>query len=150
LEVAFTEAGGWDTHVGQGGAQGNLARKLGDLGQALAAFYTDLGDHMSDVTVLTISEFGRTARQNGDGGTDHGHGTVFLTLGGEVAGGKVLGEWPTLAPEALFEHRDLAVTTDFRRVFGEVAQKQLGVPNLSAVFPDYQLAPADFRGVMKG
>jgi uncharacterized protein (DUF1501 family) len=149
LEVAFAEAGGWDTHVGQGGAQGNLSRKLGDLGQALAGFYTDLGDRMSDVTVLTISEFGRTARQNGDGGTDHGHGTVFLTLGGQVAGGKVLGEWPTLAPDALFEGRDLAVTTDFRRVFGEVAQKQLGVANLSAVFPDYKIAPADFRGVMK-
>ncbi len=149
LEVAFAEAGGWDTHVGQGSAQGNLARRLGDLGQALAAFYTDLGDRMSDVTVLTMSEFGRTARQNGDGGTDHGHGTVFLTLGGDVAGGRVLGDWPTLSPEALFENRDLAVTTDFRRVFGEVAQKQLGVANLGAVFPDFKLSPADFRGVMK-
>ena len=149
LEVAFAEAGGWDTHVGQGGAQGNLARRLGELGQSLAAFYTDLGDRMGDVTVLTMSEFGRTARQNGDGGTDHGHGTVFLTMGGQVAGGKVLGDWPTLAPEALFEGRDLAVTTDFRRVFGEVAQKQLAVQNLSAVFPDFQLTPADFRGVMK-
>lgn len=149
LEVAFAEAGGWDTHLGQGGAQGNLARRLGDLGQALAAFYLDLGDHMGDVTVLTMSEFGRTARQNGDGGTDHGHGTVFLTLGGQVAGGRVLGEWPSLAPEALFENRDLAVTTDFRRVFGEVAQKQLGVANLEAVFPDFKLSPADFRGVIK-
>jgi len=149
LEVAFAEAGGWDTHVGQGGAGGNLARKLNDLGQALGAFYLDLGDRMADVTVLTMSEFGRTARQNGSGGTDHGHGTVFLAMGGEVAGGKVLGDWPTLAPDKLNEGRDLAVTTDFRRVFGEVARKQLGVQNLDAVFPDFQVTPADFRGVIK-
>ena len=149
-EVAFAEAGGWDTHVGQGGAQGNLARRLADLGGALAAFYTDLGDRMGDVTVLTMSEFGRTAHQNGDGGTDHGHGTVFLSLGGDVAGGKVLGEWPGLSPDKLNDGRDLAVTTDFRRVFGEVAHKQLGVSDFATVFPDYQLSPRDFRGVMKG
>ncbi len=149
LEVAFAETGGWDTHVGQGGAQGNLARRLTDLGQSLAAFYTDLGDHMSDITVLTMSEFGRTARQNGDGGTDHGHGTCFLTLGGEVAGGKVLGEWPGLSRDKLNEGRDLAVTTDFRRVFGEVAAKQLGVSDLKSVFPEFKLTPRDFRGVMK-
>jgi len=149
LEVAFAEAGGWDTHVGQGGAGGNLARKLGDLGGALNAFYLDLGDRMADVTVLTMSEFGRTARQNGDGGTDHGHGTVFLAMGGDVAGGRVLGDWPTLSEAGLNEGRDLAVTTDFRRVFGEVAQKQMGVRNLSAVFPDFQITPADFRGVIK-
>ena len=149
LEVAFAETSGWDTHVGQGGAQGNLARRLGDLGQALAAFYTDLGDRMGDVTVLTMSEFGRTARQNGDGGTDHGHGTCFLSLGGDVAGGKVLGDWPGLAPEQLNDGRDLAVTTDFRRVFGEVAHKQLGVTDLKTVFPEFQLTTHDFRGVMK-
>ncbi|BCM93791.1 hypothetical protein IAD21_05682 [Abditibacteriota bacterium] len=149
LEVAFAEAGGWDTHVGQGGAQGNLARRLADLGQALAAFYTDLGDRMGDVTVLTMSEFGRTARQNGDGGTDHGHGTCFLTLGGQVAGGKVLGDWPGLAPNQLNDGRDLAVTTDFRRIFGEVANKQLGVTDFKTVFPEYALSPRDFRGVLK-
>jgi len=149
-EVAFAEAGGWDTHVGQGGAQGNLARRLADLGGALAAFYTDLGDRMGDVTVLTMSEFGRTAHQNGDGGTDHGHGTVFLTLGGDVAGGKVLGDWPGLSPDKLNDGRDLAVTTDFRRVFGEVAHKQLGVTDFPTVFPDYKLSARDFRGVMKG
>ncbi len=149
-EVAFAEAGGWDTHVGQGGAQGSLARRLADLGGALAAFYTDLGDRMSDVTVLTMSEFGRTAKQNGDGGTDHGHGTVFLSLGGDVAGGKVLGEWPGLSPDQLNEGRDLAVTTDFRRVFGEVAHKQLGVTDFASVFPDYKFSERDFRGVMNG
>ncbi|RYX82346.1 DUF1501 domain-containing protein [bacterium] len=149
LEVAFAEAGGWDTHVGQGGAQGNLARRLSELGQALAAFYTDLGDRMGDVTVLTMSEFGRTARQNGDGGTDHGHGTCFLALGGDVAGGKVLGEWPGLAPNQLNEGRDLAVTTDFRRIFGEVANKQLGVTDFKSVFPEFSLSARDFRGVLK-
>ncbi len=149
LEVAFAEAGGWDTHVAQGGAGGQLGRKLGDLGAALAAFYADLGDRMGDVTVLTMSEFGRTARQNGDGGTDHGHGTVFLAMGGNVAGGKVLGDWPGLAPDQLNEGRDLAVTTDFRRVFGEVAHKQLGVADLSSVFPNYKISAADFRGVLR-
>lgn len=149
VEVAFAEAGGWDTHVGQGGAQGNLSRRLADLGGALAAFYTDLGDRMGDVTVLTMSEFGRTARQNGDGGTDHGHGTCFLTLGGDVAGGKVLGDWPGLGPNQLNDGRDLAVTTDFRRIFGEVAGKQLGLTDFKTVFPDYALSPRDFRGVLK-
>ncbi len=149
VEVAFAEAGGWDTHVGQGGAQGNLARRLADLGQALAGFYTDLGDKMGDVTVLTMSEFGRTAHQNGDGGTDHGHGTCFLSMGGDVAGGKVLGDWPGLGPNQLNEGRDLAVTTDFRRIFGEVAHKQLGVTDFKTVFPEYDLSTRDFRGVLK-
>ncbi|MDQ3813413.1 MAG: DUF1501 domain-containing protein, partial [Armatimonadota bacterium] len=151
LEIAFAEVGGWDTHVGQGGAQGNLARRLQEFGQGLAALFTDLGDRMADVTILTMSEFGRTVRQNGNGGTDHGHGTCFLTLGGNVNGGKVLGQWPGLAPEQLYENRDLAVTTDFRDVFGEIAQKHLhlGVRELAAVFPAYQSAPTKFRGVLR-
>jgi len=150
LEVAFAEAGGWDTHVNQGGAQGTLARRLGELGQGLAALYADLGDRMADVTILTMSEFGRTVRQNGNGGTDHGHATCFLTLGANVNGGKVLGQWPGLAPEKLYENRDLAVTTDFRDVFGEIAQKHLGVRDLTAVFPGYQSSPTKFRGVLRG
>jgi uncharacterized protein (DUF1501 family) len=149
LEIAFAEMGGWDTHVGQGAATGRLARNLDELGAALAGFWTDLGDKMSDVVVLTMSEFGRTARQNGDGGTDHGHGTCFLAMGGNVKGGQVLGDWPGLAPEQLYENRDLAVTTDFRRVFGELASNHLGIHDLSTVFPGFQVAPKDFRGVLK-
>ena len=104
---------------------------------------------MSDVVILTMSEFGRTARQNGNGGTDHGHATCFLALGGDVGGGKVLGKWPGLAPEQLYEGRDLALTTDFRDVFGEVAQRHLGVRELNAVFPGKTFKTSDFRGVIK-
>jgi uncharacterized protein (DUF1501 family) len=149
LEIAFAEAGGWDTHVNQGNAQGQLGRRLQELGDGLGALWNDLGDRMSDVTILTMSEFGRTARQNGDGGTDHGHGTCFLTLGGNVNGGQVLGQWPGLAPEQLHDGRDLAVTTDFRSVFGEIASKHLGIKDLNDVFPGFEGTPKDFRGVMK-
>lgn len=149
LEIAFAEMGGWDTHVGQGASTGRLARSLDELGAALSGFWTDLGDKMSDVVVLTISEFGRTARQNGDGGTDHGHGTCFLAMGGNVKGGRVLGEWPGLAPEQLYESRDLAVTTDFRRVFGELASSHLGIRDLKGLFPGFSVGPHDFRGIIK-
>ena len=148
-EIAFAETGGWDTHAAQGGAQGQLARRLGDVGQALAAFWADMGDRMDDVTILTMSEFGRTARQNGNGGTDHGHGTCFLALGGAVAGGQVRGQWPGLSPEQLNENRDLAVTTDFRSVFAEVAGRHLGVADLQAVFPGFAADAKDFRGVIR-
>lgn len=149
LEVAFAESGGWDTHVNQGGSQGTLSRRLEEFGQGLKALYLDLGDHMSDVVILTMSEFGRTARQNGGGGTDHGHGTCFFVLGDKVNGGRVLGDWPGLAPEQLYEDRDLAVTTDFRAVFSEVAQQHLRIPNATALFPGYQGTSKDWRGVMK-
>ena len=148
-EIAFAETGGWDTHANQGGSNGQLARRLGDLAQALNAFWLDMGDRMGDVTVLTMSEFGRTARQNGNGGTDHGHGTCFLALGGSVAGGKVRGQWPGLAPEQLYENRDLAVTTDFRNVFGEIAARHMGVKDLQAVFPGFAIDRKNFRGVIK-
>lgn len=149
LEIAFAECGGWDTHASQGAAQGRLGRLLQEFGQALSALYGDLGDRMADITILTMSEFGRTARQNGSGGTDHGHATCFLALGGNVDGGKVRGQWPGLAPEQLYQNRDLAVTTDFRDVFGEVAQRHLGVRDLQAVFPGYDCSPARFRGVIR-
>ena len=149
LEIAFAESGGWDTHNNQGGAQGTLARRLQEFGQGLAALYTDLGDRMNDVVILTMSEFGRTVRQNGNNGTDHGHATCFFALGGNVNGGKVLGQWPGLAPEQLYENRDLAVTTDFRDVFAELAQKQMGVRDLKAVFPGYDATPAKFRELLK-
>jgi uncharacterized protein (DUF1501 family) len=138
LEVAFTDVGGWDTHRGQGGARGQLANLLGQFAQGLYALVTDLGPaRMQDVLVLTMSEFGRTARQNGTGGTDHGHANAMLVIGGAVRGGKVYGQWPGLKDEQLNEGRDLALTTDFRDVFGEVASKHLGAVDLKKVFPGY-------------
>src|SRR5207253_1292336 len=125
LEVAFADMQGWDTHVGQGAERGQLALRLRDFGAALAAFAQDLGDKMSDVVVLTMSEFGRTVAENGNRGTDHGHATAMLVLGGGVRGGRVYGRWPGLAHHQLFEGRDLAVTTDFRTLFSEIATRHL-------------------------
>jgi uncharacterized protein (DUF1501 family) len=151
LEVAFVEMDGWDTHANQGAANGQLAGRLHDFSHAIAAFNADLGDHMSDVLLLTMSEFGRAARQNGNRGTDHGHGTCFFALGGSVNGGRVLGQWPGLAPEKLFEERDLAVTTDFRAVFAEVCSRHLGISGdaLGKVFPNYPVDEKDFRGLCR-
>ncbi len=149
VEVAFAEVGGWDTHVNQGGAQGQLANRLTEFSRAIAALYTDLGDRMSDVVILTMSEFGRTARQNGNNGTDHGHATCFFALGGDVNGGKVLGKWPGLADEQLYERRDLALTTDFRAVFGEVATRHLGASGVGRIFPGYAADASAFRGVIR-
>jgi len=140
LEVAFTEIGGWDTHANQGGATGQLANRLAELAEGLAAFYRDLGDRMDDVVVLTMSEFGRTARENGNRGTDHGHANVMFAMGGRVRGGKVYGRWPGLAPEALNEGRDLALTTDFRAVCGEVLTRHLGQKELTKIFPGFSAA----------
>ncbi len=138
LEIAFADVGGWDTHVNQGAAQGQLGTRLDELAGSIAAFTTDLGDRMRDVVVLTMSEFGRTVRENGTGGTDHGHGTAMFVIGGDVHGGEVFGRWPGLAPEARFEARDLAVTTDFRALFGEVLNSHLGPTDISRVFPGFQ------------
>jgi uncharacterized protein (DUF1501 family) len=137
LEIAFTDADGWDTHVGQGAEQGQLAARLRDFGASLAAFTQDLGDRMSDVVVLTMSEFGRTVAENGNRGTDHGHATAMLLLGGGVRGGKVYGRWPGLARERLYEGRDLAVTTDFRALFAEVAGRHLGIARPATLFPGW-------------
>jgi uncharacterized protein (DUF1501 family) len=140
LEVAFTDVGGWDTHVNEVGAQphqGQLANLLKDFGDALAAFSQDMGDRMADITVVTMSEFGRTAKENGDRGTDHGHANVMFALGGGVKGGKVYGDWPGLQPDQLYEGRDLNVTTDFRSVLGELVLKQMGNHDLSHVFPGF-------------
>jgi uncharacterized protein (DUF1501 family) len=148
LEVAFADVGGWDTHaneVGQTPAQGQLANLLRDYGQALAAFYQDMGDRMADVAVVTMSEFGRTARENGNRGTDHGHANVMMAFGGGVQGGKVYGDWPGLQSGQLFEDRDLAVTTDFRDVLGELVSKHLGNRDMKAVFPGYT---PRFRGLL--
>ena len=141
LEVAFADIGGWDTHVNEVAAQptaGQLANNLADFGQALAAFYQDLGDRMQDVAVVTMSEFGRTARENGNRGTDHGHANVMFAMGGGIRGGKIYGDWPGLQDEQLYEARDLALTTDFRDVLGELVSKHLGNSNLKTVFPGYE------------
>lgn len=148
LEIAFTDAGGWDTHVAQGNEQGQLAARLDDLGRALAAFHADLGERMRDVVVVTMSEFGRTVRENGTSGTDHGHGTTMLVLGGGVRGGRIAGRWPGLAPDVRFEGRDVPVTTDFRDLFGEVLTHHLGAHDLGAVFPGYPFDPAGAPGVI--
>jgi len=141
LEIAFTEIPGWDTHVNQGGAKGQMANRLKDLAEGLATFYRDLGDRGEDVVLITLSEFGRTARENGNRGTDHGHANVMFALGGPVRGGKVYGRWPGLAPEALHEDRDLALTTDYRTVCGEVISRHLGQKDLSKIFPAFRAAP---------
>jgi uncharacterized protein (DUF1501 family) len=149
VEVAFAEIGGWDTHVNEVGAQpanGQLANNLAQFGQALSAFYQDLGDRMEDVTLVTMSEFGRTVRENGDRGTDHGHANVMFVLGGGVQGGKVYGDWPGLRDEQLYESRDLALTTDFRDVLGELVSRRLGNPSLKSVFPGYE--NPRFRGLI--
>jgi len=141
VEIAFADVGGWDTHVNQGGATGQLGQRLDDFAKSTSALVTDLGDRMADVVILTMSEFGRTARQNGSGGTDHGHAGCLFVIGGGVKGGKVHGRWPGLEPEQLNEGRDLALTTDFRSVFGEVVKKHLGASRLEAIFPGF--APSD-------
>ena len=141
LEVAFAESGNWDHHVNEGAALGQLATRLDDFGRGIAALVRDLGDRMQDVVILTMSEFGRAVAENGNRGTDHGHGNAMLILGGAVRGGKVYGKWPGLAREQRYEGRDLAVTTDFRAVFNEVVHQHLGLTNTRAVFPGFT-APA--------
>ncbi len=149
LEVAFTDVGGWDTHVNQVGPKpslGGMANLLSEFGQSLAAFYQDLGDRMADVTVVTMSEFGRTAKENGNRGTDHGHANVMFVMGGDVKGGKVYGDWPGLGPDQLYEGRDLNLTTDFRDVLGELVVKHLGNREMKYVFPGYP--EPHFRGLI--
>ena len=150
VEVAFTDVGGWDTHANQGSSRGQLANRLQDFSQGIAALHKDLGDRMRNVVILTMTEFGRTIRQNGSGGTDHGHASVAFALGGPVQGGKVYGKWPGLAIEQLYEGRDLALTTDFRDVFSEIASRHLGASNLSAIFPGFSPSPTNFRGFIRG
>jgi uncharacterized protein (DUF1501 family) len=139
VEAAFTDVGGWDTHQNQGAVDGQLANRLSDFSSSISAFWRDLGDDAENITLVTMSEFGRTARQNGTGGTDHGHANAMFVLGGNVKGGKVYGRWPGLDDHQLNEGRDLAVTTDFRQVLGEAVAKTLGANNLEMVFPGAQL-----------
>jgi uncharacterized protein (DUF1501 family) len=148
LEVAFTDIGGWDTHVNEGNQQGQLSNLLRQFSNAIAALYIDLGQRMDDVVILTMSEFGRTVKENGNRGTDHGHANAMFIIGNSVRGGKVYGDWPGLKNEQLYEGRDLALTTDFRDVFGEIASKHLGAANLKAVFPGYDGGASKFRGFL--
>ncbi len=147
VEVAFADIGGWDHHVNETGQMNNILREFGG---SLAAFHQDLGDRMEDVVVVTMSEFGRTARENGNRGTDHGHANAMFVMGGPVQGGKVYGKWPGLAQEQLNEERDLALTTDFRDVLGEAVYAHLGNRSIQSVFPNYNGGPSHFRGFLRG
>jgi uncharacterized protein (DUF1501 family) len=149
LQVAVTDMGGWDTHVGQGNHRGQLADRFRELASALAAFRSDLGGDFQQTCVLTVTEFGRTVKENGTHGTDHGHGSVMMALGGGVAGGRVLGQWKPLAAENLYEGRDVPVTTDFRDVFAEVLTRHLGMGNLGGVFPKYTVDPKRWLGILR-
>ncbi len=144
VEAAFTDIGDWDTHQAQGGSTGRLAGRLKEFSEGIAAFWQDLGAEAENCTLLTMSEFGRTARQNGTGGTDHGHGNVMFVLGGHVKGSTVYGRWPGLENEQLNQSRDLAVTTDFRQVLGEAVARTLGSRDLSAIFPQAKITSGEF------
>ena len=148
LEVAFADLGGWDTHVNQGSAQGQLATRLDDFARSLAALVTDLGDQMSDTVILTMSEFGRAVSENGNRGTDHGHGNAMMAIGGGIRGGRVYGKWPGLAAGQRYDGRDLAVTTDFRDVFGEIVVRHLGLTDAQPIFPGYNLQASRFPGLI--
>jgi uncharacterized protein (DUF1501 family) len=148
VQVAFADIGGWDHHVNEGNTQGQLANVLREFSQSLAAFWTDLGDLAGETVVVTMSEFGRTARENGNRGTDHGHANVMFVMGGPVRGGRVYGRWPGLDQSQLYEGRDLAVTTDFRRVLGEAVSRHLGNNNLAGVFPGFDNPTGKFPGYL--
>jgi len=137
VQVAFTDIGGWDHHVNEGAVDGQLSNVLRDFAQAIAAFWTDLGTIAEDTVFITMSEFGRTARENGNRGTDHGHANAMFVLGGPVRGGHVYGRWPGLDPSQLHDGRDLALTTDFRTVVGESVARHLGNHDLAVVFPGF-------------
>ena len=144
VQVAFADIGGWDHHVNEGSTQGQIANVLREFSQSLSAFWIDLGDLGEDTVVVTMSEFGRTARENGDRGTDHGHANVMFVLGGPVKGGKVYGRWPGLDQSQLYQGRDLALTTDFRQVLGETVYRHLGNRNLDQVFVGFENRPQNF------
>jgi uncharacterized protein (DUF1501 family) len=146
LEVAFADLSGWDTHANQGSVAGQLSNRLREFGDGIAALYRDLGDRMRNVVIVTMTEFGRAIKQNGSGGTDHGHASALFMAGGPVKGGKVYGKWPGLGPNQLFEGRDLALTTDFRDVFSEILTKHMHSADVAKVFPGY--APRQSLGIL--
>jgi uncharacterized protein (DUF1501 family) len=144
VEAAFTDVAGWDTHQNQGSVNGQLANRLRDFSDSIAAFWRDMGDDAENITLVTMSEFGRTAHENGTGGTDHGHANVMFVLGANIHGGKVHGRWPGLDREHLNEGRDLALTTDYRQVLGELVSNTMGATNLDLVFPGARLQQRSF------
>jgi uncharacterized protein (DUF1501 family) len=151
LEVAFADTGNdikWDTHFNEGGSRGQLANYLREFSSTLAAFATDLGHRMDDVLLITMSEFGRTAKENGTRGTDHGHANAMFVLGNSVKGGKVYGEFKGLKNDKLYEGRDLDVTTDFRDVFAEAACTHIGNKDIASIFPGYAASKTKFRGYL--
>jgi len=148
VQVAFADIGGWDHHVNEGNTQGQLANVLREFSQSLAAFWIDLGDLAEETVVVTMSEFGRTARENGNRGTDHGHANVMFVMGGPVRGGKVYGRWPGLSDGQLYEGRDLALTTDFRRVLGEAVDRHLGNRDLGRVFRGFENSEKNFLKIL--
>lgn len=152
LRIAFIPVGGWDTHIGQGGANGVLATRLRQLGDGLATLAQRLGPSLARTSIVVVSEFGRTVRENGTAGTDHGHGNVIWLLGGPIAGGRVHGSWPGLEPEALHEGRDLAITTDFRTVLSSLLARQmrLSPAQLSHVFPGLGAGSMSMDGLIAG
>jgi uncharacterized protein (DUF1501 family) len=147
LEVAFTELGNWDHHVNEGSVTGQIATRLDDFARGLAALAADLGDRMADTVIVTMSEFGRAAAENGNGGTDHGHGNAMMVIGGNVRGGVT--EGGRNRRRASVRGRDLAVTTDFRDVFTEIVGSHLGASRdaLSRIFPSY--TPASTPGIIR-
>jgi len=149
LEVAFLDSGGWDHHVNEGGVQGRLATLLTDLGQGIAAFHQDMADRMEDIVFVSMSEFGRTAHENGNRGTDHGHANCMFVMGGGVKGGKVYTRWPGMNDGQLYQDRDLAVTTDYRSVLSEIISKHLGNRDLATVFPGFSNDPNGYLSILK-
>jgi uncharacterized protein (DUF1501 family) len=143
VEVAFVDIGGWDHHFNEAPQMANV---LQQFGTSLAAFARDMGDRMEDIVLVTMSEFGRTVKEDGNNGTDHGHGNVMFVMGGAARGGQIYGRWPGLEPEQLYEQRDLAVTTDFRDVLGELAAEHLG-QKADRVFPGYR--PGARLGILR-
>ena len=152
IRLAAIGLGGWDTHVNQGNHTGQLAGQLRSLAEGLAALARGSGEAWRDTIVVVLSEFGRTVRENGNGGTDHGHGNVIWVLGGAVNGGRVYGEWPGLAPGQLYQRRDLAVTTDFRTVLTVILERhmRLGDRPLEAVLPDAPPASPELAQMIPG
>ena len=144
VQLAFADISGWDHHVNEGSTQGQIANVLREFSQSLSALWIDLGDLADDTVIVTMSEFGRTARENGNRGTDHGHANVMFVMGGPVKGGRVYGQWPGLDQSQLYEGRDLAVTTDFRRVLGEAVSRHLGNDRLEQVFPGFDSSTGKF------
>jgi uncharacterized protein (DUF1501 family) len=150
IRLVFLSLGGWDTHVNQGKAKGQLANRLQPLGDGLLALARGLGNAWDDTVIVVLSEFGRRVRENGNAGTDHGHGNVMLVLGGGVRGGRVYGDWPGLATAQLYQGRDLAVTTDYRVVFAAILERHLHLDDgqLAQVFPNLPQGQSDLREML--